>query len=342
MIYKILKEKNKLFNNRTRNQHYISQVEQKLNCIDPSVDRQKRRIYQFESLNRESQEYNLSNEIGVKIEKNLSFDDLYSLEIFDDATRDNFEQFFSQLEYQIENLTNEVLTNKELDNDVLLTLFNAKLMNVIRNPYCILSTLNTYSDLCNYNPTDQKIAQYFVKINMLEVSKSILSEYCISQEQFRQWLKIIFYMVVPIKLPSGESYSFMLKVIEKIFNLENNHVSIVLATHQNQICLLSDRAHVDFSEALPGNSFAYEFNLTKNAFIHFCFMSNDLENLNQLAKVPEYILATLKKSGISKLSQASLTIDKYTNEDALFSYYNARVIYQCHKYFYAADIHFLK
>lgn len=78
-----------MFNNETRNQHYVSQVEQKLNCIDASISRKKRRIYQFESLDRESQEYKLSDENGVKIEKNLSFDDLYSLEVFDNATRDN-------------------------------------------------------------------------------------------------------------------------------------------------------------------------------------------------------------------------------------------------------------
>ena len=77
-----------MFNNKTRNQHYISQVEQKLNCINSSIAKEKRRIYQFKALDRESLEYKLSNEIGVKIENNLSFNDLYSLEIFDDATRD--------------------------------------------------------------------------------------------------------------------------------------------------------------------------------------------------------------------------------------------------------------
>ena len=109
-----------MFNNNTRNQHYISQVEQKLNCINPSIAKEKRRIYQFESLNRESQEYKLSNESGVKIEKNLSFNDLYSLEVFDDATRDNFEHFFSELESKIENLTQKVLTSQKIDKEILI------------------------------------------------------------------------------------------------------------------------------------------------------------------------------------------------------------------------------
>lgn len=331
-----------MFNNKTRNQHYISQVEQKLNCINSSIAKEKRRIYQFESLNRESQEYKLGNEDGVKIEKNLSFDDLYSLEIFDDATRDNFEKYFWQLEHQIENLTKEILATEQLDKDVLLTLFNAKLMNVIRNPYCILSTLNTYSDLCNYTPTDQNLARYFEKINTLEVGKSILSEFSISQAQFRQWLKIIFYMVVPIKLNNGNYLNLATEIIKNIFDPAKMHLYIALVTHENEICLLSDRAHVDFSEALPGNSFGYEFNLTKNSFIRFTFAENNLENLSKLANIPENLMTRIKERGLNKLEMSSLKIDKFVNEDSQFRVYNSRVIYQCHTYFYAADKVFLK
>lgn len=316
-----------MFNNKTRNQHYISQVEQKLNCIDASISREKRRIYKFEPLNRESQEYKLSNESGVKIEKNLSFDDLYSLEIFDDATRDNFEQFFCHLESQIEILTEEVLASEQLDKDVLLTLFNAKLMNVIRNPYCIISTINTYSLFSNYTPTDEYLRKYFNKINMMKVHNDLLSEFDITEEQYKKWLKIIFYMVVPFKLNNGKTFNFASELINKIFDPEKMHLYVAIATHEREVCLLSDRAHVDFSEALPGNNFGYEFNLTKNAFIHFIFAENSLDNLSKLAD--------------NKLQIPSLKIDKFVNEDSLFRAYNSRVIYQCHTNFYAADKSFL-
>ena len=209
-----------MFNNKTRNQHYISQVEQKLNSIDPSIDKKKRRIYKFESLNRELQEYKLCVENSVKIEQNLTFNDLYSLEIFDDGTRENFEKYFCQLEEKVEVLTKEVLASEKLDKDILLTLFNAKLMNVIRNPYCILSTLNTYSDICKYIPTDKKLAQYFIKIVSLKTNQLILNELKIDQEQFRQWLKIIFYLVVPINCPNGENLKFMPDMIKELFDIK--------------------------------------------------------------------------------------------------------------------------
>lgn len=331
-----------MFNNKTRNQHYISQVEQKLNCIDASISKEKRRIYQFEPLNRESQEYKLSNKNGVKIEKNLSFDDLYSLEVFGDATRDNFEKFFCRLEGQIELLTEEILTSEQLDKDVLLTLFNAKLMNVIRNPYCIKATINTYSLLLDYVPTDKFLIKYFNKINSMTPCVHLLSKFNITQEEYRKWLTIIFYMVVPIKLNNEKYLNFATEIIKNIFDPEKMHLYIAIATHEREVCLLSDRAHVDFSEALPGNNFGYEFNLTKNAFIHFIFAENSLDNLSKLADIPENLTHIMKKRGINKLQIPSLKIDKFVNEDSLFRAYNSRVIYQCHTNFYTANKGFLK
>ena len=328
-----------MFNNETRNQHYISQVEQKLNCINSSIAKEKRRIYQFESLNRETQEYKLSNESGVKIEKNLSFDDLYSLEIFNDATRDNFECYFKKLEDEIENLTVKVLASKQIHKEVLLALFNSKLMNVIRNPYCILSTLNTFYDICKYVPTDKRLAEYYIKIASLKTNQLILNEFSVNQEQFRQWLKIIFYLVVPIGCPNGEYLNFMPDMIKKLFDISNKRIFIAIATHKNQICLLSDRAHVDLSEVLLGDTIGYEFNLTKNAFMHIIFADNNLETI---PNIPDHIMKTFRKQGINKIAQPSLKIHKISDNDQLFGAYNARVIYQCHRYFFAADKNFLK
>lgn len=331
-----------MFNNETRNQHYVSQVEQKLNCIDLSVDKKKRRIYKFESLNRDAQEYKICVEDGVKIEKNLTFNDLYSLEIFDDGTRDNFEKYFCKLEEKIEELTKEVLASEQLDKEIFLTLFNAKLMNVIRNPYCILSTINTYFNLCNYTPLDQNLAHYFGKIDTLKVPESVLSEFSINQIQFTKWLKIIFYMVVPIRLSNGNYLNFAPEIIKNIFNPENMCIGINLATHDKEVCLLSDRGHVDWSAALQGDGFGYEFNLTKNAFIHFIFIENNLDNLSKFMHIPADILATMKNRGVNKIESFSLRINKFVNDDEVFKSYNSRVMYQCHNYFYAADKNFLK
>lgn len=331
-----------MFNNETRNQHYISQVEQKLNCIDPSVDKQKRRIYKFESLNRDLQEYEIYVEDGVKIEKNLTFYDLYSLEIFENGTRDNFEKYFCKLEEQIESLTNEVLSSENLHKSILLTLFSSKLMNVIRNPYCILSTINTYSFFCDYIPTDEYLEKYFNKINTMNPNENLLLELGINREQYKKWLKIIFYMVVPIQLNNGKFLNFSTEVIHNIFNPENMCIAINLATHDREVCLLSDRGHVDWSAALQSSGFGYEFNLTKNAFIHFIFIENNLDNLSKFMHIPADTLANMKKIGINKLDKPWQIINKFENKDEVFSKYNSRVMYQCYTHFFAADKNFLK
>lgn len=331
-----------MFNNDTRNQHYVSQVEQKLNSIDPSVDKKKRRIYEFESLNRDAQEYKICVEDGVKIEKNLTFNDLYSLEIFDDGTRDNFEKYFCQLEEKIEELTKEVLASEQLDKEILLTLFNAKLMNVIRNPYCILSTINTYLFFCDYTPIDEYLENHFNKIKTMNPNENLLLKLGINGEQYKSWLKIIFYMVVPIELNNGKTLNFSKELIKNIFNPENMCIAINLAIHDKEVCLLSDRGHVDWSATLQDSGFGYEFNLTKHAFIHFIFIENNLDNLSKFMHLPTDILATMKKRGINKLDQPWQMINKFENNDEVFSSYNSRVMYQCHTHFYAADKSFLK
>ena len=82
-----------MFNNRTKNQHYISQVEQKLNSINPEVDRSKRKIFEYEIVDRELDIYQKTKLTGVKIEQNLSFNDLYTFDILNDQTRSNFEEW---------------------------------------------------------------------------------------------------------------------------------------------------------------------------------------------------------------------------------------------------------
>lgn len=331
-----------MFNNTTHNQHFISQVEQKLNCIDPSIDKKKRRIYEFESLNRDAQEYKICVEDGVKIEKNLAFKDLYSLEIFDDGTRDNFEKYFCKLEEKIEELTKEVLASEQLNKETLLNLFSVKLMNVIRNPYCITSTLNTYSLFCEYIPTDEYLIKNFNKINIISINESLLSNLCVTEDQYKKWLKIIFYMVVPLRLPDGKSLNFMMEIINKIFSPKNMCIAINLVTHNKEICLLSDRGHIDLSAVLQGRGFGYEFNLTKNAFIRFTFIENNLDILSTFIHIPTDILNDMKKKGINKIDQPWQIINKFKNNDELFGEYNSRVMYQCHTHFYAADKNFLK
>lgn len=319
-----------MFNNKTRNQHYIAQVEQKLNCIDNSVPKPKRRIYEFEILDHSHQEFKLTNQQGVKITNNLSFNDLYTLEVFEDGTRDNFESFFSELESKIETLSHKLLDSSELEQPLLLDFLCAKLMNSIRNPFCIEKTVNTFDLFCNYFPTEENLLKLFQRIDAINVNTKILSNFNINSVMYKKWLKIIFYMVVPFKSPQTVKYSFLEKIAFNFFDNEKNIISIFLSVYDDPSCLLSDRSYIALSD--KENVVNYTFNVTKNAFIIFNFIPKaellniPLDELNIPIEVFEKLRTPIK-------------ILKYKNEESLLETYNQNVISQSYKNFYASFLY---
>ena len=90
------------FENKTKNQHYIAQVEQKLNSINPDAERDKRRIYKLKVKDRGNSIVESTDENGVEIEDNLSYDDLYTFNFLEGKVRENFENFFQKYENNIE------------------------------------------------------------------------------------------------------------------------------------------------------------------------------------------------------------------------------------------------
>lgn len=86
---------------RSKNHHYVSQAEQRLNAIDPSRHKKRQRIYAFSITNREEYEVELESPTGVKIENNLSYDDLYSLDEFDLDKKYSLEGLYGDYERKI-------------------------------------------------------------------------------------------------------------------------------------------------------------------------------------------------------------------------------------------------
>ena len=80
------------FENKTKNQHYIAQVEQKLNSINPDAERDKRRIYKLKVKDRGNSIVKSTDENGVEIEDNF----------LEGKVRENFENFFQKYENNIE------------------------------------------------------------------------------------------------------------------------------------------------------------------------------------------------------------------------------------------------
>ncbi|UDQ98689.1 hypothetical protein AAEX28_01050 [Lentisphaerota bacterium WC36G] len=138
--------------NRTKNQHFISQVKQKLNSTNPKATRRQRKIYKFQIADRETFTAKLVGD--PKIERNLAGYDLFTYKIIDESSRHNFEELFQKYEDKIE-FNTKIIENSD-DNIELANATNdlliAKMMNFVRNPFCIQKTINNFGAILKYVP----------------------------------------------------------------------------------------------------------------------------------------------------------------------------------------------
>jgi hypothetical protein len=332
-----------MFNNETRNQHYISQVEQKLNSIDPTLPRERRRIFKFKLVDREQLTSELVNPNGVRIEKNLSFNDLYTFDVFSDNTRNNFESFFGVYEDKIEVTTNNIvdkLRNEEsVSIEELKVLIFSKIMNFIRNPFCIEKVLNTFGELSKYKPQDPSLLSEFQKIRTdnIHVKEDVLNQLDIAKDKYIEWLKVLFNF---FSIKIGEKFLGEM-VVDEILDIDTKRIHLTLYTFQSEICLLSDRSFVDFGPALPKDFFCLVFNLNKNTFISFKIFENTLENLKALCPHLVPLIDKLNKEvDIISLMPPRIEILVVKENVEALKGYNTQVIYQCHSSFFGAATSF--
>tara|TARA_B100000745_G_C20075921_1_gene367452 strand:- start:54 stop:458 length:405 start_codon:yes stop_codon:yes gene_type:complete len=124
----------------TKNQHFVPQVEQRLNAINPSAKEENQKIYSFSLEDRESYAINLDSEKGFKISNTLSLNDIFSFDVLEkEPARYNFEKLFHQYEASIKiNIESLISKLPYVGADItseILNIFISKFLNFVRNPY---------------------------------------------------------------------------------------------------------------------------------------------------------------------------------------------------------------
>ena len=158
-----------MLENATRNQHFVTQGEQRLNALNPQADPSNQRIYSFEVIDRESYTLALESSIGRPIGSNLSLFDLFSFDVpGDNRLRLNFESLFHKYEGYIEAHTQSLLGRLNTgSNDIkteIIDLFAAKLLNFVRNPFSVQKVLNCFPGLASYDPTAPSLLANYRRI----------------------------------------------------------------------------------------------------------------------------------------------------------------------------------
>lgn len=261
--------------NPSRNHHFVAQVEQRLNSINPNISKKNQKIYSFEIIDRENYCLDLISESGEKIEDNLSFDDLFSFKILNERQRLNLEQNFARYERDIGELTKSLLKKiEENNNDIkkeILEIFALKLLNSFRNPYCIKKTLNTIGELIKYSPTNAELKELYEKIDTFNHPDwdELSITFDVSIENYRKWLKSLFMVLVPKNNHGSNILELIIKVwFEKSDSFINVYISQCSGI-SGAYTLVSDRGYTLVTDSEEHT--AYEFNLSSTAYISYVF-----------------------------------------------------------------------
>lgn len=275
----------KKLKNNTRNQHYISQCEQKFNSINPENGRSQRKIYSFSIKNSESFDLILDDPFVTKIENNLSSKDLYTFEKLDSENRYNFELFFKKYEDRLHNLTVSLIkkTREGIEayiSDELREIFALKLLNSFRNPYRIKATLEIIGVLSKHRPVDESSNNIYQKIeqNRNDYSKSIAEEFGINEDEYIQWIKSLFILLC---LDIKENKNILDLLIENVFTSKQIRVAIDYYVDKNSenYVVLPDTGYV---KICPNpTSLIYQFNLSATILLSYIIQEVNMTEFAQ-------------------------------------------------------------
>jgi hypothetical protein len=320
--------------NDTRNQHFLTRGEQKLNALNPQAAPTNLRIYSFTVADRDNYTLALENPSGRPIGSNLSLFDLFSFDVLDDSDlRLNFESVFQKYEGYIESHTKSLLAKLNTPgSDIkaeLIDIFAAKLLNFIRNPYCVEKVLNTFPGIAGYNPTDPALLADYNRI--LTGKKPHQAHLCkklgISDAQYVEWLRLLFILLVPMAKSLPNLFEQMIK---RLLEDRKKHIAAFVCEFDDAGCLLSDRG---FSQPIAdGPHMAFSFNLCATAFVHYFF--SDPAALLQGKASPEFLANAL--AARESLPQAQISVTHVRNNLDVLARYNMRVVEQCYERVYCS------
>lgn len=312
----------------TKNQHFISQAELRLNSINPGANQENQRIYSFEVTDRETFSYELSSDRGKKIDGSLSIHDLFSFDVVDKRLRLNFENIFTKYEGRIgtdtESLLSKIAKNNSDLKEEVLNLFVAKFLNFVRNPYSVEKVLNTFTALRSFKPSQEPLKS---NVEKLLVGNRPQQEYLCSQlgithNQYVTWLGSLFMLLSEFR--EGEA-NFMEETIRSLFENPDIVVFVMIYRYTDSTCIVSDRG---YTIPVPnGKHMAFDFNLSSSAFIRYMF--GDLESLTPKG-VPQTIV------DMYKAQKKEVKVFPFQDDMNELEVYNQRTLYQCHSQVYSS------
>ncbi|MFJ2285279.1 hypothetical protein ACIOUF_02735 [Pseudomonas iridis] len=325
------------FKNTTRNQHFVSQAEQRLNSCSPDRNSKNAEIYCFDIIGKNPPTISLGEKIAIK--RNLSFQDLFTLARVGDAERLNFERLFHKYERNYPAHVKSVLdwiglarsSVKDSNDGVdlqsvdgcdfmqLMThvkcIYSYKLMNWLRNPYKIKEVLKSFDIYLNHCIDDPGAFALYLALtekNSAE-QKYICDTYGVSSKEYAEWIRLLLLFLYA----KSDEASSLDGFVEEFF-IAKEFTNVVLVHVFDEDCaLLTDTGVVKDSSS---NGLATYMNVSKNCIIslqHTFVEGAYLDEIVRQNNLPE----SARKELIKTLG-GSLFGRLYFNSNAMLAGYN--------------------
>jgi hypothetical protein len=317
--------------NDTANQHYLSQVEQRLNTCNPTAIRRNQKIYAFEIQKRgTSDEIKLGPATQKPIAGNLTLHDLFSFDVEPKSNlRQNFEALFQRYEESLRTHTEALLKKAEVRSadisDELIALFSAKLLNFMRNPYSIPKMLDTFKGFAGLRPVDPNQDRFLQLVlnGRKPHQKAMCRRLGLSDTQYLHWLGTMFLMLH--ELSPGKETMFD-GMVRNLFTNKDYSVEVMISMYSTENCLLSDRSFSTNLQVLEKDGM--DFNLRHNAFIRYVFA-------RRTALLPSDTPPDL--IAMSRILEPRITVHYSVDDMTQLRYYNQNVINQSHSRVFCAS-----
>jgi hypothetical protein len=245
--------------------------------------------------------------------------------------RTNLEALFHKYELNVETHTKSLLLKLARGSDdikaEIIDLFAAKLLNFVRNPFCIEKVLKSFP--AALEPTDRDLLTTYRSIvtGRKPQQAYLCRELGISEETYVKWLRLMFVLLIHTGVDQPNLFEGMIK---NLFEARGTQAAAFVWVYDNDYCLLSDRS---FCQAIPdGAHMSMSFNLCSNAFVNYIFA--DAATLVQGQASPDFVAYAL--AAWKERPQATVNVTMLKNNRQGLARYNRRAIEQCRERVYCA------
>ncbi|MFN3071350.1 hypothetical protein ACKWMY_25015 [Serratia sp. J2] len=272
--------------NSTRNQHYIAQVEQRLNSssnLTSLSNPRNAKIFEFKisDIKEGSHKPSLKLMGNKSIHSVLSVQDIFTIQHLPNGLSVNFESLFQRYENDFSNHVNLFLDCVVKIKDTIppdqesieshdtnlqgyiKCVYKYKIMNWLRNPFHIKTVLKNFSPFGSYVIQSQNGLDLYNAIDTINQSQCnyICTRFSISIDEYKEWLRLILLFLYQ---DSSCHVTVLDDYVDNFFSATDLSTSAYIFYYDTDSPLLPDSAIV--VDEVKGNPSFY-MNISKNCLL---------------------------------------------------------------------------